>query len=464
MKTDSCILWFRQDLRLQDNLALQAAMKTGLPIYCIYIWDKTTPSLLQWGGASQWWLYHSLHSLNKSLEKHGNKLLFFSGDPFEILPKLMDKIQAKAIFWNRCYDAHSLARDKKLKLQLGAHTFNSHLLFEPWTIQTQAGQPYKIFTAFWKKGCIRSNIHWPQSFAIPKAIPMPTYFPHSESLDSWHFTPTKPDWAKQFLTYWQPGESFAHQRLHDFVEHKLSHYQEGRNFPAQEYVSRLSPSLHFGEIAPWRIWQVLEETFHNNKKLNSGNIEHFQNELGWREFSYHLLYHFPSLATENFHKKFDNFPWQKNQPLLHAWQRGETGYPLIDAGMRQLWQTGWMHNRVRMITASFLIKDLRIDWRIGERWFWDTLVDADIANNSASWQWVAGSGTDAAPYFRIFNPITQSQKFDPTGEYIRRWVPELAALDNKSIHFPTEKVKNYPTPIVDHALAREAALTAFKHL
>jgi len=481
MPVGSSLVWFRQDLRLDDNPALQAALKTGLPIYCVFIWDETTPSFAQPGGASQWWLHQSLTKLNEALCKRGNHLLFYRGKPQDILVELIGKTNAKAVYWNRCYDMHSIERDKKIKKALlqdniDAQSFNSHLLFEPWTIVSQTGHPYKVFTPFWKKVCLTSDAQWPRTHLAAKKIFCAESFPRSELLSDWQLVPKKPNWAKQFVNYWHPGEEGAHKRLDYFIDHGLYDYKEGRNFPAQQNVSGLSPHLHWGEIAPWRVWNALETALSRDARLSTANVENFQSELGWREFSYNLLYHFPSIPTENFRKQFDHFSWATNKKALLAWQQGQTGYPLVDAGMRQLWQMGWMHNRVRMVVASFLVKNLRLHWHHGARWFWDTLVDADLANNSASWQWVAGCGVDAVPYFRIFNPVTQSSKFDANGEYIRRWVPELAPLDNKSIHCPWKVApeilqkagivlgRNYPWPIVDHNESRLAALVAFKKL
>jgi len=479
--TETCLLWFRQDLRLADNAALQAALSTGLPIICIFIWDETTPTKQQIGSASKWWLHHSLVSLDAALQERNNKLLYYRGKPEDILMPLIQKENVKTVFWNRCYDAHSINRDKKIKANLinadvEVESFNSHLLYEPWDILNQAGKPYKVFTPFWRKGCLPSGREWNEIHAAPKKIPTVKKFPRCDTLASWELLPYKPNWASEFETFWHPGESGAQKRLANFIDHGLRDYKEGRNFPAQQNVSGLSPHLHWGEIAPWRIWQSIEIALSSDKRLLLHNVENFQSELGWREFSYYLLYHFPSLPSENFRSEFNNFPWESNKKLLRAWQRGQTGYPLVDAGMRQLWQTGWMHNRVRMVAGSFLVKHLRLHWHHGEHWFWDTLVDADLASNSASWQWVAGCGADAAPYFRIFNPVLQSEKFDAQGEYIRCWVPELAELENKYIHAPwnapsvmLEKAeiilgKTYPLPVVDHNEARAAALDAYKNM
>lgn len=479
--TETTLLWFRQDLRLSDNFALQAALKSGRPVFCFFIWDETTPATYQLGGASKWWLHQSLASLDQALRARGNKLHLFRGDPRKILPDLLHKVSGKAVFWNRCYDAHSIARDKGIKTALKeslieVESFNSHLLYEPWALLNQSGKPYKVFTPFWKKGCLSLGRAWPKPYEPPKRIPEAKHSPVSEKLSSWKLLPRKPNWAKTFSDYWEPGEQGARKQLHLFLSQGVHDYQEGRNFPAKKNVSLLSPHLHWGEIAPWRIWDEAETAAHQDKTIKLSNLEIFQNELGWREFSYSLLYHFPELPRKNFRSEFDAFPWNTNKKGLLAWQQGKTGYPLVDAGMRQLWQTGWMHNRVRMVVASFLVKDLRLHWHQGEKWFWDTLVDADLASNSASWQWVAGCGADAAPYFRIFNPITQSEKFDPEGEYIRQWVPELALLEKKYIHCPwkapTEILqkahivlgKTYPKPIVDHDIARKEALIAYKKI
>lgn len=468
------LIWFRQDLRLTDNPALQAALKSGNPIICLFIFNQHTI-----GQAALWWLHHSLIALSKTLEKCGNTLILRLGDPEKILAEIISQHHVQNMYWNRLYDSTSITRDKNLKTYwraqgLTVESFNSHLLFEPWTVSTQQGNFYQVFTPFWRKGCgSGKNTHYTLNSA-PKTLPAPQRIPHSDRLDDWKLLPQKPDWAKMFSTLWTPGEIGAKKQLTNFLNHGLARYTLDRNVPALQNTSKLSPHLHWGEISIHRVWDTLLQKESQDKTIALNNIECFQSELGWREFSYYLLYHFPPLPQENFKKKFDNFRWENSTPLLKTWQNGLTGYPIVDAGMRELWHTGWMHNRVRMIVASFLVKDLLIDWRKGAAWFLDTLVDADLANNSASWQWVAGSGVDAAPFFRIFNPVHQSEKFDPQGEYVRKWIPEIKLLPDKYLHAPWQAPediltaaniklgKTYPFPIIDHKQARSRALAMLK--
>jgi deoxyribodipyrimidine photo-lyase len=461
------LLWFRQDLRLRDNPALAAATARGR-VVPVFILDDSDE---RWspGAASLWWLHHSLDALRKEL----GALSLYRGDPRTILPQLVAQAKATAVVWNRCYDAHAIKRDTAIKEQLKrdgvtAESFNAALLIEPWEIQTGGGGPYKVFTPYWRAAQARG-------FAAP--VPKPTTIDahrlaSSEKLDDWQLPPTKPDWAKDFAEHWTPGEHGALDRFEQFVAEDLAAYDELRDRPDKPATSRLSPHLHFGEISPRQIYARLAT--HQDDKTKSAGIAKFMSEIGWREFAHHLLYHFPTLPDANWREAFDAYPWRTSKADLKAWQRGATGYPLVDAGMRELWATGFMHNRVRMIAASFLIKHLRLDWRLGEQWFWDTLVDADLANNAAGWQWVAGSGADASPYFRIFNPVAQGEKFDPNGGYVRRWCPELSKLPDKFIHAPwkadaeTLKAagitlgKSYPKPIVDHDAARKAALDGYQ--
>lgn len=468
------IVWFRQDLRLSDNPALSYAVENHASIIPIYIYDETKPTSLQMGGAQKWWLHHSLESLNTQLkEKYQSKLFLFKGNPLEILKKLVKETKATGLFWNRCYDPHAIDRDKKIKSffkeSLSVESFNGSLLFEPWDVSTKSKKPYQVFTPFYR--FCHDNIMPRATMGKPKKIKATVSSLKSDTLESWKLLPTKPNWAKGFEPVWTPGEKGAQKRLKNFLTQGIHSYAEFRDFPQKEAVSRLSPHLHFGEISPHQAWYAAQES-----DASAKNKKKFQSELGWREFSYYILFHFPHIVRKNFNKKFDNFPWENNKSHLTAWQKGLTGYPLVDAGMRQLWQTGWMHNRIRMVVASFLTKHLLIHWHKGADWFWDTLVDADAANNNASWQWVAGSGADAAPYFRIFNPILQSKKFDATGAYIRTWVPELKNLSDKDIHAPwelpaetLEKLgitlgKTYPHPLVKHEEARAKALHAYKDL
>ena len=470
MKKGTAIHWFRQDLRLSDNPALDSATQyeTLIPIYIL---DEVNSGEFKMGAASKWWLHQSLTKLNESLD---GKLLVYQGNPHEILNKLIEEQEVSYVTWNRCYEPWRIYRDKEIKRNfedknVAVESFSASLLWEPWTISKDDGTPYRVFTPFYKKGCLNS-----EEPRLPAGkVDLSNLY--SEDLSSGSITdlnllPTI-KWYKSFEEEWNPGEIGAEQNLNSFLDSGLLNYKEGRNFPSQEFVSRLSPHLHFGEISPNEVWYRAK-----TKEGISGiekSLAHFHSELGWREFSYYLLYHFPDLPNKNFQEKFDIFPWQENEEFLALWQKGNTGYPIVDAGMRELWQTGYMHNRLRMIVGSFLVKNLLIDWRFGERWFWDCLVDADLASNSASWQWVAGSGADAAPYFRIFNPITQGLKFDPEGEYTKKYVPELRDLPNKYLFSPWEAPeniladagielgKNYPKPMVDLKLSRETALEAF---
>ena len=470
MKKGTAIHWFRQDLRLSDNPALDSAAQyeTLIPIYIL---DEVNSGEFKMGAASKWWLHQSLTKLNESLD---GKLLVYQGNPHEILNKLIEEQEVSYVTWNRCYEPWRIDRDKEIKRNfedkhVTVESYSASLLWEPWTISKDDGTPYRVFTPFYKKGCLNS-----EEPRLPAGkVDLSNLYSEdlsSDSITDLNLLPTI-KWYKSFEDEWNPGEIGAEQNLNSFLDSGLLNYKEGRNFPSQEFVSRLSPHLHFGEISPNEVWYRAK-----TKEGISGiekSLAHFHSELGWREFSYYLLYHFPDLPNKNFQEKFDIFPWQENEEFLALWQKGNTGYPIVDAGMRELWQTGYMHNRLRMIVGSFLVKNLLIDWRFGERWFWDCLVDADLASNSASWQWVAGSGADAAPYFRIFNPITQGLKFDPEGEYTKKYVPELRDLPNKYLFSPWEAPeniladagielgKNYPKPMVDLKLSRETALEAF---
>lgn len=463
------IVWFRQDLRLRDNPALIAAHGTGRPIIPLYILDDHNSGEWKMGGASRWWLHQSLARLNESLN---GAMVFESGDPQDILKRLMDETGADNIYWNRCYEPWRIARDKQIKQTFdGAKSFNGALLFEPHTVLKEDGTPYKVFTPFYKKGCLgrapepRDPQDAPSNLNFLKHI--------GGGLDDLNLMPDI-TWYKDMEQEWTPGEQGALDRLHRFLEDGLKGYKEGRNFPTRNSVSRLSPHLHFGEISPNEAWHAARPAMIAQSCESDG--ENFLSELGWREFSNSLLYHFPDLPRKNLQTKFDAFPWSQDDKALTAWQTGQTGYPIVDAGMRELWQTGYMHNRVRMIVGSFLVKNLLLHWHHGEDWFWDTLLDADLANNSASWQWIAGCGADAAPFFRIFNPVTQGAKFDSDGAYVRRFVPELSKVPDKFLHNPwdapdnvleyagVELGKTYPKPIVDLKQSRERALAAFKTL
>jgi len=470
------IVWFRQDLRLSDNPALNAAVNSGQPVLPIYILDDKTPGEWRMGGASRWWLHHSLTALSKALEKAGSRLVLLKGSSKGLIEDLAEYTGAAGVYWNRCYEPFNANRDTAIKTELvqkgfDVQSFNASLLAEPWAVKNKSGSPFKVFSPFWKS--VRAELNPGQPLKAPTKLNSPSSWPKSNQLDDLCLQPKLPDWAVGFDNIWMPGEAGARARLEAFLEYGAKHYSDGRDRPDKPYTSALSAHLHFGEISPR---QIVVATDASREDIGDRNAEKFLSEIGWREFSYGLLFNNPTLPNANYQTRFNRFAWRDDPKALTAWQRGQTGYPIVDAGMRELWNTGFMHNRVRMIAASFLIKHLMIDWREGEKWFWDTLVDADLANNSASWQWVAGSGADAAPYFRIFNPITQGEKFDPNGEYVRKWVPEISRLPNKYLNRPWEAGslilnqagiqldRTYPKPIVDHKAARERALDAFKNL
>ena len=448
------------------------AAKTQRPILFLYILEEP----LKIGKASLWWLHHSLDALKKSLQEKGATLILRKGKAEQILLEIIKKTNATQVFWNRRYDASGIATDAQIKANMKAagircESFNSHLIFEPWTIENKQGKPYQVFTRFWDQ-CLSQ-----EKPLLPLKTPdhLICFETTSDSLESWRLRPTTPDWASGLREVWCPGETSAHNRLHTFLDELTAGYKQDRNRPDLASTSRLSPHLAWGEISPRTIYYETWAAIRQRPEIESG-AHAFLSEIGWREFSYHLLFHFPELPTEPLRPQFKNFPWAENEDLFRKWAKGLTGYPIVDAGMRQLWHTGWMHNRVRMIVASFLVKDLLLPWQDGAAWFWDTLVDADIANNSTSWQWVAGCGADAAPYFRIFNPVLQGEKFDPDGDYVRQWIPELGQLPNNLIHRPwtasslqlkqaeIELGITYPKPIVDHDKARHRALTLFKNL
>lgn len=472
--THPVIVWFRQDLRLADNPALLAAANSGAPVICLYVLDDGTPGQWARGGASRWWLHHSLQSLGASLEKLGARLILRRGDAFEVVTSLAAETGAGGVFWNRCYEPFARTRDARIKARLkeraiAAETSNGSLLVEPWHLKTRDGGAYRVYSPYFRALAPLCDDIAP--LPAPEALRDGSDGLHSDTLSSWALLPAKPDWATGFAPVWTPGEAGAWERLETFCDDGARDYADTRNLPGTEGTSRLSPHLHFGELSPRQVWH------HAVSAVPAGKgRETFLKEIGWREFSYNLLYHFETLPESNYQPKFNGFPWHFNADAYQRWTRGETGYPIVDAGMRQLWQTGWMHNRVRMIVASFLTKHLLIDWRRGEEWFWDTLVDADLANNAASWQWVAGSGADAAPYFRIFNPVTQGEKFDTDGAYVRHWVPELKDLPDAHIHAPWTAPlavltragvalgQTYPHPVVDHSAARERALAAYSSL
>lgn len=469
------IVWFRQDLRLADNPALLEAVKKKHPIIPVYVLDDMNAGAWKMGGASRWWLHHSLQALQESLSQH---FVFFKDDAREAIIRLAQDTNAAAVYWNRCYEPWRIDRDTEIKSTLElkgveVKSFSASLLFEPWEIKKDDGTPYRVFTPFFRRGCLGARD--PEaSHPAPAHIDLATDIKYGISLDDLGLLPQEPmpRWDTKMESYWDISEAGAHRRLNDFLQNGLKGYKEGRNIPACNNVSRLSPYLHFGEISPRHIWHTIKQFMIAEGLEVDG--DHFLSEMGWREFSYSLLYYNRNLPLHPLQERFQYFPWEKDAEALQAWQKGKTGYPIVDAGMRELWETGYMHNRVRMIVGSFLVKDLILPWQLGEEWFWDCLIDADLANNAASWQWIAGCGADAAPYFRIFNPVGQGEKFDPQALYVRRWCPELSKLPDKWIHRPWETPplilkecgvtlgRDYPWPIVDHKKARDKALAAFQ--
>lgn len=467
-KESVSIFWFRQDLRLADNPALTAAIQNK-HVIPIYILDDENAGDYKMGAASRVWLHHGLKSLDESLNGH---LSLYKGCAKSVFEDLMDRYDIQNVYWNRCYEPWRIKRDGFIKdmlkdADIHVESHNGSLLWEPWTIKNGSDEHYKVFTPFYKKGCLNA-----ESPREPLDAPKNIFYKTDDAscaLDDLDLLP-KISWDASILDFWNIGEDGAHERFQEFLDEGLDHYKDGRNLPSKPFVSRMSPYLHFGHVSPNQLWYTVRNIGGDK------HIEHFCSELGWREFSYSQLFHNPDLPTVNLQSKFDDFPWNDNDDDLKAWQRGKTGVPMVDAGMRQLWATGYMHNRVRMIVGSFLVKNLRLHWHHGERWFWDTLVDADLSSNSASWQWIAGCGADAAPYFRIFNPVTQGQKFDEDGDYIREWIPELKNMPNKYLFNPWEAPEDilkkagvkmgdtYPNPVVDLKTSREKALEAFKSL
>ena len=475
------LLWFRNDLRLADNPALHAAVKRGA-VVPVFIYSPEEEGRWAPGGASKWWLHHSLTQLAQRLSHFGSILIVRRGDALLELQAIAKETGTTAVYWNRRYEPTITERDKKIKEHLRANgfeveSFNSHLLFEPWTVQNKSGKPFQVFTPFWKS-CMASTSTEKlcETLSAPRKIALPSTWPQSLSIEDLELRP-KLNWAAGFAEMWEPGELGAQKHLKRFLQETVFNYSESRNHPDIAGTSRLSPHLHFGEISPRQIFAAVKSAA-EKKSISERTWRDWQFliEIGWREFAHHLLFHFPETPIEPLRPEFKKFPWHKDDNALNAWQRGKTGYPIVDAGMRELWHTGWMHNRVRMIVASFLVKDLLLPWQTGAEWFWDTLVDADLANNTLGWQWSAGCGADAAPFFRIFNPVTQGEKFDPKGNYVRHWIPEIARLPDKWLHQPwnapaevlrstgVDLGKTYPEPIIQHSIAREVALEAFQKI
>ena len=476
---NTSIVWFRKDLRLEDNPALQAAIDHGGPIVPLYIWDTDPSQEWAMGSASKWWLHQSLISLDKAFTTRGSRLTICRGNYLDTLENIIRQIGATAVFWNCDYEPSFRIKEQKIikrleQLNVTVQTFNGSWLFDPDTLINKSGKPYQVFTPFWTHCLTGGKPN--KAVSTPPPLPDPVNISNSISIQRLELEP-KIDWAVGFRHTWTPGEEGAQQQFLHFMKNGLFNYETDRDRPDLSRSSRLSPHLHFGEISPRLLWHDVTDRMNSKKeKIFFRSGQAFLRQLGWREFANHLLHHFPHTTTQPLRSKFERFPWKTNGVHLKAWQTGKTGYPIVDAGMRELWVTGWMHNRVRMIVASFLTKHLHISWQRGAEWFWDTLVDADLANNTLGWQWVAGCGADAAPYFRIFNPVTQGLKFDPEGKYVRQWVPELARLPYPWIHKPWEAPplllkerglalgKMYPFPIVDHREAREHALKTFAGL
>lgn len=471
------IVLMNNALRLDDNPALVAAMERGAPIVPVYVLDDDSAGDWKLGGARRWWLLQSLKQLSEKLKACGSQLIIRKGHYAEAVLELVTDVQADAIYMMRAYSPYELKTEAELHLKasdlcISCRRFAGNLLAEPEQVANKSGAPYKVFTPFWKQ--LRTLVSVPPLNSAPKELMAPGQFPRSDKVELLDLAPTPACWAEPIADVWQVGEDAAHACLRDFLEERVICYKRGRDIPGEDNTSRLSPYLANGEISARRIWQVAMDTAAANPGSTSA-IEAFLREVAWREFSWHLLFHFPEMARQPLRPVFQNFPWRDGvDERVVRWQKGQTGFPIIDAGMRQLWQTGWMHNRVRMIVASFLVKDMLWHWHVGEDWFWDTLVDADIANNSASWQWVAGCGADAAPYFRIFNPILQGEKFDKAGDYVRAFVPELAKLPDAYIHKPFEASdellkaagitlgQDYPLPVVDRKQSRARALAAYE--
>ncbi|MEO5565299.1 MAG: deoxyribodipyrimidine photo-lyase [Luteimonas sp.] len=463
------VMLFQRDLRLADNPALHAACDAHAQVLPVYIHAPADAGNWPDGAASRWWLHQSLAALGTALRAAGSDLQLYRGNTLEIVRRLVRDAGAAAVYWNRRYEPSAIASERLLEQALRAegiavHTHNAGLWCEPWQIETGQGTPYRVFTPYWRR--LRPQLQATEPLPVPQ-LRGSHALPGTVPLQALALLP-RVAWAGGLAENWQPGEAGAAEMLDLFLDDAIGDYLRGRDLPARHGTSRLSPHLHFGEISPRQIHHALDRAAAGAPAARRPDMEPYLRQLGWREFAHHLLYHYPSTPVENFNPGFAGFRWAPpDEAVLARWQQGHTGIPLVDAGMRELWHTGWMHNRVRMIVASFLAKNLRQHWLHGARWFWDTLVDADLANNTMGWQWVAGCGADAAPYFRVFNPITQARKFDPAGEYLRRWLPELGSATSALLHTPWQdpallKRSGYPAPMVDLASSRTQALEAWQ--
>lgn len=470
------LVWFRNDLRLTDHPALESALAAGVPVIPVFSWAPEEEAPWQPGAASRWWLHHSLASLDASLRTLSSRLIIRRGPSLDTLLALARETGARRVVWCRRYEPAVIARDSRIKETLReqgieAESFNGSLLHEPWTIRNQAGKPFQVFTPYWKSCLNGSDPDGP--LGIPLRVPGPKVWPQSEPFEALGLLPTI-RWDGEMARFWKPGEEGARRNLERFNAGAFFAYKDERNRPDRLGTSRLSPHLHFGEISPRQIWHAVKGAAQREgASVDLWRGSQFLAEVGWREFAYHLLFHFPHTPERPLRVDFEAFPWRRDAVALKAWERGRTGIPMVDAGMRELWATGWMHNRVRMVVGSWLVKNLLLSWQEGARWFWDTLVDADLASNTLGWQWVGGCGADAAPYFRVFNPVSQGTKFDPEGAYVRRWVPELARMPAEHIHAPWEAPsdvlreagvglgREYPEPMVSLSASRIAALAAF---
>jgi deoxyribodipyrimidine photo-lyase len=473
------VVWFRQDLRLEDNAALALAIEEGVPVIPLYISSRKDEAPWAPGGASEWWLHHALGDLDRQLRERGSRLVVRecreedgSGD---VLKQVVGETGATAVFWNRRFEPKVIKRDAVIKKELcergvRAVSANSSMLFEPHEIANKSGKPFQVFTPMWRH---YQKLEMPNVVNVPiESLEVPTKWPQSDSIDSLGLLP-RVSWDKGFFAHWgAPSREGCQNDLREFVRSGAEAYLDKRDLPAQPGTTQLSPYLHFGQIGPREVWRAFAESPNYSENFSTGVMR----QLIWREFAHHLLFHFPHSPLKPLRPEYELFPWEPEERLLNAWKLGETGFPIVDAGMRQLWVTGWMHNRVRMIVGSFLVKHLLQPWQDGAQWFWDTLVDADLANNTMGWQWIAGCGADAAPYFRIFNPITQGEKFDPKGSYVRRYLPVLNKLPNLFVHKPWEMGelelkgcgvtlgRNYPSPVIAHPAGRQRALDAFAEL